>query len=324
MVDVSPLIRPDRLAELLAGPEPPAVLDVRWRLGGPPALPDHLAGRIPGAVFLDLETVLAAAPGPGGRHPLPSAAVLSGAFASAGVGDGSMVVAHDDADGSVAARAWWLLRWLGHPADRVAVLDGGWAAWEAGGHPVATGESPAPVEARPGRPGAPAARPGTPIGRPGGLTGGPGARGGRMPVLDADAAGALAGTGVLLDARAAARYRGDTEPVDPRAGHIPGARNAPFGEHLGPDGHWRAPAELAVRFAGLGVTPDTPVGAYCGSGVTACSVVLACEYAGVRTPEVPVALYAGSWSEWSGQPHRPAATGPEPDGGPVVAGSGHR
>jgi thiosulfate/3-mercaptopyruvate sulfurtransferase len=294
MVGVSPLIRPDRLAELLAGPEPPVVLDVRWRLGGPPARPDHLAGHIPGAVFLDLGTELAGppvpAPGSGGRHPLPAAEDLARVFAAAGVGADSVVVAHDDADGSVAARAWWLLRWLGLPADRVAVLDGGWAAWVAGGYPVATGESRVPA--------------------PGEL----GGRGGAMPVLDADAAGALAGTGVLLDARAAARYRGDTEPVDPRAGHIPGARGAPFGEHLGPDGHWRTPEELAGRFAGLGVSPDTPVGAYCGSGVTACSVVLALEYAGLRPPDAPAALYAGSWSEWSGQPHRPAATGPEPGG----------
>lgn len=304
MVRVSPLIRSDRLAELLAAPGPPVVLDVRWRLGGPPARPDHLAGHIPGAVFLDLENELAAAPGPGGRHPLPAAADLGGVFGAAGIDDDSVVVAYDDADGSVAARAWWLLRWLGFPAARVAVLDGGWAAWVAGGYPVVAGESPAPGQLPAPGPRESAA--------PGPRQ--PAAPGGRMPVLDADAAGALAGRGVLLDARAAARYRGDTEPVDPRAGHIPGARNAPFGEHLGPDGHWRAPGELATRFAGLGITPDTPVGAYCGSGVTACSVVLACEYAGVRPPDRPAALYAGSWSEWSGQPHRPAATGPEPHG----------
>lgn len=293
MVGVPPLIRPDRLAELLAAPDPPVVLDVRWRLGGPPAWADHLAGHVPGAVFVDLDTALAGPPGPDGRHPLPEPVRLAAAFTAAGVGDGSAVVSYDDADGSVAARAWWLLRWLGLPADRVAVLDGGWAAWVAGRYPVATGPS-APTSG--GR----------------GLT----ARPGGMPVLDADGAAAVPGTGVLLDARAAPRYRGDTEPVDPRAGHIPGARNAPFGEHLGPDGYWRPPDELGERFRGLGVVADAPVGAYCGSGVTACSVVLALEYAELRPSDDPAALYAGSWSQWSSNPARPAVTGSEPYGEP--------
>jgi thiosulfate/3-mercaptopyruvate sulfurtransferase len=127
-----------------------------------------------------------------------------------------------------------------------------------------------------------------------------------MPVLDADEIAELARTGTLLDARAPERYRGEVEPIDPRAGHIPGAVNAPFAGHTGPDGRWRPPAELAERFAALGVTAGRPVGAYCGSGVTAASVVLALEVAGVTTP---AALYAGSWSHWCTDPTRPVATG---------------
>jgi thiosulfate/3-mercaptopyruvate sulfurtransferase len=193
---------------------------------------------------------------------------------------GGPVVVYDDADGSVAARAWWLLRWAGH--DDVAVLDGGYAAWTADGHPVSV--EPASPE------------PGDVEVRPGGL-----------PVLDADEAAALARDGLLLDARAAARYSGETEPVDPRAGHIPGAVNAPFAGHTA-DGRWRTPEELADRFAGLGLRPGEPVGAYCGSGVTASSVVLALEIAG----HPGAGLYAGSWSHWSRDPGRPAATGDLP------------
>lgn len=125
----------------------------------------------------------------------------------------------------------------------------------------------------------------------------------------------LALDGVLLDARTRARYLGEVEPVDPRAGHVPGARNAPFVEHLGPDGYWRPASELAEHYARLGVTPDIPVGACCGSGVTACSVVLALEYAGLRPSRRPAALYAGSWSHWIADPARPVATGHDPRGG---------
>jgi thiosulfate/3-mercaptopyruvate sulfurtransferase len=271
------------LARLLDQPRPPVVLDVRWRLTGPPGRTDHVAGHVPGAVFLDLDTDLAAPPGPAGRHPLPDPAALQATLRAAGVRTGVPVVAYDDRDGSVAARAWWLLRWAGH--SDVAVLDGGYAAWTEEGRPVDT------TEPRP--------EPGDVVVTPGGL-----------PVLDADQAAELARTGVLLDARAPERYRGDVEPIDPRAGHVPGARNAPFAGHVGPDGRWLSPAELAARFAELGVTADTRVGAYCGSGVTASSVVLALELAGV-----PAALYAGSWSNWSADPARPVATGDEPASG---------
>jgi thiosulfate/3-mercaptopyruvate sulfurtransferase len=132
-----------------------------------------------------------------------------------------------------------------------------------------------------------------------------------MPVLDADEAAELpTAGGVLLDARAAPRYRGETEPVDPRAGHVPGALNAPYGEHLRPDGRWHTPEELAEHFAGLGVSSGEPVGAYCGSGVSAASVILALEVAGVTSSQHPAALYAGSWSHWCTDPSRPVATGP--------------
>jgi thiosulfate/3-mercaptopyruvate sulfurtransferase len=289
MAGVSPLISS---AELVGPPtrrehrSRPAVLDVRWRLAGPPGADDYRAGHLPGAVFLSLDSVLAGPPGPGGRHPLPAPDRLAERLAEAGVSDDSSVVAYDDADGSVAARAWWLLRWLGLPSERVRVLDGGYAGWMADGLPVST-EIPVPARGR--------------------LTPAPGS----MPVMDADAAAGLARNGLLLDARAPARYLGETEPVDPRAGHVPGARNAPFAEHMAPDGRWRPAAELAEHYRRLGVRDGTDVGAYCGSGVTASSVVLALEYAGLRPPGRPAALYTGSWSEWSADPARPVAVGPE-------------
>lgn len=276
-----PLIAPAGLVADLAG-DHPVVLDVRWRLAGPAGAESYREGHLPGAVFVDLDTALAGAPGEGGRHPLPDPAHLQRHLRAAGVRAGHPVVVYDDADGSVAARAWWLLRWAGH--EDVAVLDGGYAAWVAGGHPVTT-EAPEP-------------EPGDIEVRPGG-----------MPVLDADEAAALARDGLLLDARARPRYAGETEPVDPRAGHIPGAVNAPFSGHIGEDGHWLSPERLAARFADLGLKPGEAVGAYCGSGVTASSVVLALEVAGHPTP---AGLYAGSWSHWSRDPERPAATGDLP------------
>jgi thiosulfate/3-mercaptopyruvate sulfurtransferase len=288
---VSVLVSPlDLAADLQRGSaDRPVVLDVRWRLGGPPGRADHAAGHVPGAVFVDLDTELAAPPGTGGRHPLPEPSRLEEVLRRAGISEGSRVVAYDHADGSVAARAWWLLRWAGLSVDHVAVLDGGWAAWREEGLPVST-EEPAP-------------EPGDVVVRPGG-----------MPVLDADGAAALARSGVLLDARAGERYRGEAEPVDPRAGHIPGARSAPSAGNAGHDGRWQEPEDLAERFRELGVEPGSgpeAVGAYCGSGVTASSLVLALEYAGLTAPEKPAALYAGSWSDWSTDPDRPAATGPE-------------
>ena len=275
-----PLTTPAELAAQ-AEDSAPTLLDLRWRLAGPPGIESYLAGHLPGAVFVDLDEALAGEPGEGGRHPLPEPATLERYLRAAGVRAGRPVVVYDDGDGSVAARGWWLLRWAGHA--EVSVLDGGFAAWSAEGRPV-TSEVPEPepgdIEVRPGA----------------------------MPVLDAAEAAELAQDGVLLDARAFPRYAGEVEPIDPRAGHIPGAVNAPFAEHIGEDGRWKRPEELAARFAALGVTAE-PVGAYCGSGVTASSVVLALEVAGRSEP---AALYTGSWSHWSRDPARPVATGGEP------------
>lgn len=297
-----PVISPEELVELLGTAQPPTLADVRWSLSGPPGLEEFRAGHLPGAIFLDLDTDLAGTPGSGGRHPLPDPQRLQAVLRGAGIRTGVPVVAYDAADGSVAARAWWLLRWAGHP--EVAVLDGGFAAWRAAGLPVSTEESE------------PAA---------GTIT----VRAGAMPVLDASQAAALAREGVLLDARLAPRYRGETEPVDPRAGHVPGARNAPFSELTDAEGRWLPAARLRELAAGWGVDGtaaeqgrDVPggrlldaageVGAYCGSGINACALVLGLEFAGVTTPERPAALYAGSWSHWCTDPDRPVATGPDP------------
>lgn len=270
-----PLITPEALADALRARPATVVLDVRWRLGGPPGRQDYEVSHVPGAVYVDLDTELSAPPGVGGRHPLPDAERLQEVLRRAGVREGGQVVAYDAGDGSVAARVWWLLRWAGY--GEVAVLDGGFAAWEAAGLPVTAEE---------------------PVRLTGDAAGDVVVRAGQMPVLDADGAAALAQEGVLLDARAAARYRGETEPVDPKAGHVPGALNAPSTGHVGADGRWLGGPELAARFAELGVSGDVAVGAYCGSGVTASSVVLALEVAGITSAEKPAALYAGSWSNW--------------------------
>jgi thiosulfate/3-mercaptopyruvate sulfurtransferase len=236
---------------------------------------------------VDLDSELAGPPGAGGRHPLPSAEQLQAVLRRAGVREGSFVVTYDYGDGAPAARAWWLLRWAGLPAGRVAVLDGGFAAWSAAGLPTTADPS---------------------VPEPGDVT----VRPGGMPVLDADAAAELGRGGVLLDARAAPRYRGETEPIDPVAGHVPGARNAPAADLIGPDGRWLPPEVLSERFAALGVGDDAPAGAYCGSGVTAAALVLAVEHAGLRPPERPIGLYVGSWSSWTADAARPVATGAEP------------
>jgi thiosulfate/3-mercaptopyruvate sulfurtransferase len=211
------------------------------------------------------------------------------------------VVAYDDGDATIAARLWWMLRYFGH--DQVRVLDGGFRAWAAAGHPVASGE---PQVAESGD---------LDLGRHW-LKADPG----HMAVLDADGAAALARSGVLLDARAGERYRGETEPVDPVAGHIPGALTAPTAGNVGPDGRFLPLERLRERFARLGVPGAAgdagyagdgdgapAVGAYCGSGVTAAHEVLALTLIGV-----PAALYVGSWSGWTADPARPVATGPEP------------
>jgi thiosulfate/3-mercaptopyruvate sulfurtransferase len=277
-----PLTDVSALARALAGRTPPVLLDVRWRTGGPPGIDSYRAGHLPRAVFVDLDTDLAAEPGPAGRHPLPSAGTFQAAMRRAGVGTDSTVVVYDEADATAAARAWWLLRYFGHRDCRV--LDGGFRTWVAAGGQVTTGD---------GRP-------------PGG--GDFTARPGHMPVLDAEAAASLARRGALLDARARERYRGEREPIDPVAGHIPGALSAPTTANVGADGRFLPAAGLRARFATLGAAAGTGlVGAYCGSGVTAAHEVLALELAGI-----PASLYVGSWSNWIADPARPVATGPEP------------
>jgi thiosulfate/3-mercaptopyruvate sulfurtransferase len=280
---VHPLVSPAALADMLASASPPVVLDARWRLAGPPAYDDYREGHVPGAVFVDLDADLAAAPGEGGRHPLPDAAAFEAAMRRCGVSGRSTVVVYDAADATAAARAWWLLRYFGH--DAVAVLDGGFRAWVAAGLPVTVD--------------VPVVTPGDFVARPGG-----------MPVLSAGEAAEVARHGVLLDARAAERYRGEVEPIDPVAGHVPGAVSAPTAGNVGPEGTFLAVDALRDRFAALGVSSEVPVGAYCGSGVTAAQEVLALRLAGVDA-----ALYAGSWSEWVTDPARPVETGsPAPPG----------
>jgi thiosulfate/3-mercaptopyruvate sulfurtransferase len=281
------LISAPALAAELTGDQPPVLLDARWRLAGPPGIDSYRKDHLPGAVFADLDRDLAgppAPPAPGGRHPLPDPAVFGAAMRAAGLSRDRPVVVYDDGDAMAASRAWWVLRYFGHPD--VRVLDGGYRAWAGAGLPV-TADVPVPA--------------------PGDFT----AEAGHLPVLDAAGAQATAQAGLLLDARTGERYRGETEPVDPVAGHIPGAVSAPTAANINLDGTFRDPAELAARFTALGAVPeanapeaDAPVGAYCGSGVTAAHEVLALALAGI-----PAALYVGSWSDWITDPSRPVATG---------------
>lgn len=276
---MTPLITVAELRVALDGPEPPVLLDSRWRLGGPPGVDTYRAGHLAGARYVDLDRDLAGPPGVRGRHPLPDPKVFGAAMRAAGVRNGRGVVVYDDGDGIPAARAWWLLRWCGHRD--VRMLDGGYRAWTEAGAPT-TQEEPPPAEA-------------------GDFTPVPGV----MPVLDAAQAGSLPSAGgVLLDVRAPERYRGEVEPIDPRAGRIPGALNSPPGVTMTPTGQLREPAALREHYAQLGIEPGTLVGAYCGSGVTAAREILALEVAGISA-----ALYPGSWSEWLADPTRPVATG---------------
>ncbi|MGP4023679.1 sulfurtransferase [Actinomadura sp. 3N407] len=272
-----PLIEVPALDRLLRRQTPVVLLDVRWHLAGPPGIESYRKGHLPGAVFVDLDRDVAGPPGPGGRHPLPEPVAFESAMRRAGVSEDSLVVVYDDADSMSAARVWWSLRYFGH--QRVRVLDGGYRAWTEAGRPVSTVE--------------PDMKPGDFIADPG-----------RLPVLDAEGAAELATAGVLLDARAAERYRGDQEPVDPVAGHIPGARNAPTSGNVGVDGRFLPSDLLRERFAKLGATDALDVGAYCGSGVTAAHEILALNLAGI-----PAALYVGSWSDWVRDPSNPVATG---------------
>lgn len=261
-------------AFLASAPDGVVVADVRWYLDGRSGRAAYDGGHLPGAVFVDLETDLTGPPDPhGGRHPLPEPAAFAAAMGRLGIASGSTVVAYDDQGGIVASRLVWMLRALGEPA---AVLDGGLAAY---GGPL---ERAAPVVARRTF----AARP-------------------WPAALLAGVDEATDGRHVVIDARSGERFRGEVEPVDGRAGHIPGARSAPCTANLGPDGRFRPPAELRARYGALGIEEGTPVVAYCGSGVSACHDLLSLELAGLGRGR----LYPGSWSHYSTLLDRPVAAG---------------
>ncbi|UOE42736.1 sulfurtransferase [Agromyces larvae] len=275
----SVLVEPRDLAALLASPTPPVVLDVRWRLDRPDGRPAYLEGHVPGAVYVDLDHELARHGEPtDGRHPLPAIGDLQRAARRWGLHEGQPVVVSDDLSNLSAARAWWLLRFAG--VAEVRLLDGALAGWAAAGLPLEAGAPPAP--------------------EPGDVVLAYGA----LPTLSMDEAAEHARRATLLDARAPERYRGEVEPVDPRAGHIPGALNAPAASMLDEAGRFRAGDDLRAAFDALGVRPDAPVGVYCGSGVNAAAAAVGLELAGFEP-----ALYPGSWSQWSNHPDRPAATG---------------
>ncbi len=273
-----PLITVDALAARLDDPDL-RLCDVRWYLTDPGrGRREYEAAHLPGAVFVDLEADLTGPTGPG-RHPLPSPGRFATRMGELGVGRHHTVVVYDDGGGGVAARLWWMLRGIGVAS--VFVLDGGLSAWRAAALPLTTEvPRPSPVDLP-----APPTWPG---------------------VVDRSFVSARLGSFDLIDARASERYRGEVEPVDPLAGHIPTAVNLPYTENLDETGRFRAPAELAARYAGLGA--GRPIVAYCGSGVTACHAILALELAGVSG----VLLYEGSWSDWSSVEGAPVAVGPDP------------
>jgi thiosulfate/3-mercaptopyruvate sulfurtransferase len=277
----APVVGVDWLREHLADPSL-RVVDARWTLGGPPGREQYAAGHLPGAVYVDPDAELST-PGRGpGRHPVPDGATLARVLGSRGIGDEHVVVAYDDAGGSIAARLWWLYRHFGKDG-RAAVLDGGIHAWTDAGLELTTDVTDHP-----------------------GATWTPG-----LPRDDllgtAEVAAMLDGPALLLDARAGERYRGEVEPIDPRAGHIPGAVSAPWSANLGTDGRFLDPRALRARYAALGAG-ERPVVAYCGSSLSATHDLLALELAGIGGAR----LYEGSWSDWSSDPERPIAVGPEP------------
>lgn len=253
---------------------PPVVLDVRWALGDSNGRRQYRDAHIPGAVFVDLENELAEPASSEGRHPLPSIERLQAAARRWGVTNGVPVVVYDNTGNLAAARAWWLLKWAGF--DDVTMLDGGLAGWIAAGNDTSGGEEVASA--------------------PGDVQ----LSAGHLPTLTTEEAAALAESGTLLDARATERYTGENEPVDPRAGHIPGAISAPTSDNLDADGRFLTAEALRERFRGV----EQQVGVYCGSGITAAHQVAALAIAGIDA-----ALYPGSWSQWSNDPGRPVATG---------------
>ena len=259
------------------------IVDCRFSLLDPDAeRAQYNAGHLPGAVYADLDRDLAGPIGPStGRHPLPDGATFERTLRRLGIDNESQVVAYDDAGGGLAARLWWMLRWMGH--ERVAVLDGGITAWQAAGLPIETD---------------------TVVSKSGTFTG----TSGSLPVVTAAEVLAAIDSGegmLLVDARDAARYRGEHEPIDPVAGHVPGAINLPFSNGLRPDGTWKSADELYASWQAVlyGAPDELQLAVMCGSGVTACHLALGAKIAGIREP----ALYAGSWSEWVADSGRPVA-----------------
>ena len=305
----SPLVSVERLAEWLASPRPPVLVDVRWYLGKPGVgRANYLEGHLPGAIFLDLDDDLADLKGLGapGRHPLPSPAAFVERMAAAGIRDGDRVAGYDDVGGWVATRLWWTLDNLGFgkrgiDGEWVGVLDGGIKAWVEAGQALAHGEEmrpPAELSAS---------------------TLGDRWRG----VIERDELRSRLGSVTLLDARAPARYRGEIEPVDPVAGHIPTAVSAPFDMNLDTNGRMLGPGALRALYAELGIEgapggePVRDVVTSCGSGTSATHHSLAMRLAGLPDP----ILYVGSYSDWS-RSGEPVATGPEPGSPPDAAEAG--
>lgn len=275
------LITASELATLLASDATPRLLDVRWRLDRPEGRPEYLEGHLPGAVYVDLDHELSRRGEPSeGRHPLPTREQLQESARRWGLKSGDAVVVYDDVQSVAAARLWWLLRGV---VD-VRVLDGGLRAWTDAGLPLETGDvlPPRGTVELPVEP--------------------------SYDVADINDAAAWPRRGVLLDVRAPERYRGDIEPLDPIAGHIPGAISLPTGVHLN-SGRFHEPAVIRASFASAGVTPGVPTAAYCGSGITAAHTALAGAIAGID-----VVVFPGSWSQWSNTRGRPIATGPTPAG----------
>lgn len=260
------------------------LLDVRWTLPRPDGRPAFAEGHLPGAVYVDLDTELAQHLTPqDGRHPLPDPAAFEASARSWGIREQDEVVAYDGGGNYASARVWWLLRDAGF--DRVRLLDGALPAWTEAGFALESGESAA-------------------------VPGDVSLSSGQLPALTLDEVGGfVSGGGALLDARAPERYRGDEEPIDPRAGHVPGALNAPTGGNLDDDGRFRSADELRGRFAKLGVDGTRPIGTYCGSGVTATHNLVGLALAGFDG-----ALFPGSWSQWSNHDELPVATGAAPGG----------
>jgi thiosulfate/3-mercaptopyruvate sulfurtransferase len=269
--DFGPLISADELT-----PEH-RLIDIRWSLADPEGgRKNYEAGHIPGAVFVDLEADITGATG-AGRHPLPTREQFQQAMRRAGVNSGDRVVIYDDGGGSVAGRVWWLLRLFGHPG--AAVLDGGIQAWR--GELEAGTITPNEGDFVAGKPD-------------------------RTMYLDFDEVAGRDASDVLIDVRAPERYSGETEPIDPVAGHVPGAKNAFWQGNLGGEGRYLSPSELKRRYESIGVKEGNAI-VYCGSGVNACQAAIAIERAGLG----PVRVYAGSWSDWSRHANASVETGPE-------------